>query len=139
MVSICKLRQLPPRLTTGAFILNSGLSKWSGDEEVAAGLHGMASGTYPVLEKVDSAQFLRMVAVAEIGLGAALLIPVVPSLVAGAGLAGFSAGLLGLYLRIPGMRIGLRPTHEGTPVAKDIWMLGIGLGLVIDELTTRGS
>lgn len=34
----------------------------------------------------------------------ALLLTVVPTAVAGAGLAAFSAGLLGLYLRTPGMR-----------------------------------
>jgi hypothetical protein len=27
------------------------------------------------------------------------------------------------------------PTQQGVPLAKDIWMAGIGLGLVIDELT----
>jgi hypothetical protein len=31
----------------------------------------------------------------------------------------------------------VRPTQQGTPLAKDVWMLGIGLGLVIDALTDR--
>ncbi len=29
------------------------------------------------------------------------------------------------------------PTQQGIPLAKDVWMLGIGLGLVIDDLTDR--
>jgi hypothetical protein len=28
----------------------------------------------------------------------------------------------------------LRPTQQGTPIAKDVWLLGIGAGLVLDEL-----
>jgi len=50
----------------------------------------------------------------------------VPGKVAGAGLTAFAAGLLGLYLRTPGMR----PTQQGTAIAKDVWLLGIGLGLL---------
>jgi len=63
----------------------------------------------------------------------------VPGLLAGAGLVAFSAGLLGLYLRTPGMREegSLSPTPQGTPIAKDVWMLGAGLGLVVDALTDR--
>ena len=60
-----------------------------------------------------------------------------PTVVAGAGLTAFSGGLLGLYARTPGMRKEGTPlpTHEGTALAKDVWMAGIGLGLVLDELT----
>ena len=32
---------------------------------------------------------------------------------------------------------GWRPTQQGIPLAKDVWMLGIGLGLVVDALTDR--
>jgi len=78
--------------------------------------------------------FLRALAASEIALGAALLTPVVPAAVAGAGLAGFAAGLLGLYLRTPGMHENLRPTQQGTSIAKDIWLLGIGAGLVLGGL-----
>jgi hypothetical protein len=27
------------------------------------------------------------------------------------------------------------PTEQGTALAKDVWMAGIGLGLMIDDLT----
>jgi hypothetical protein len=59
--------------------------------------------------------------------------------VAGAGLAAFSGGLLGLYARTPGMRKqgSPFPTQQGIPLAKDAWMMGIGLGLVIDDLSDR--
>ena len=29
------------------------------------------------------------------------------------------------------------PTQQGTALAKDVWMMGIGLGLLIDDLTDR--
>ena len=28
----------------------------------------------------------------------------------------------------------LRPTHQGTALAKDVWMLGVGLGLLADAM-----
>jgi hypothetical protein len=134
-----KLRHIPGRLAAGVIILNSGLAKRNADEATAGMLHGMATGTYPFLGKIPPQQFARMLSTAEIALGAALLLPIVPTAIAGAGLAAFSAGLLGLYLRTPGMRQdgSLRPTQQGTVLVKDVWMLGIGLGFVVEELTDR--
>jgi uncharacterized membrane protein YphA (DoxX/SURF4 family) len=134
-----KARRLPGRLATGAFILNSGLGKWSADEETAARLHGMAVGTYPFLGKLKPKDFARLLSVGEIALGSALLLPVVPAAAAGAGLTAFSAGLLGMYLHTPGMtkEDGIRPSQQGTALAKDVWMLGIGVGLIADALTDR--
>jgi hypothetical protein len=136
-----KTRRLPGRLAAGAFILNAGLGKWSADEETAARLHGMAVGTYPFLARLKPRDFARLLSASEIAVGSALLLPVVPAAVAGAALTAFSAGLLGLYARTPGMtkEDGIRPTHQGTPLAKDVWMLGIGLGLTIDGLTDTGG
>jgi hypothetical protein len=131
-----KARHLPPRIATGAFILNSGIGKLSADDATAAQLHGFAVGTYPFLGKVKPGDFVKVLAASEIALGAALLIPVVPAAVAGAGLAAFAGSLLGLYARTPGMRKpgSPLPTQEGTALFKDIWMVGIGLGLIIDDL-----
>jgi hypothetical protein len=131
-----KASHLPPRIAAGAFILNSGLGKWSADEETAAQLHGFAAGAYPFLSKIKPKDFVKLLSAAEIALGAALLVPVIPSAVAGAGLTAFSGGLLGLYARTPGMRKDGTPfpTQQGIALAKDAWMLGIGLGLVIDDL-----
>jgi len=134
-----KARHLPPRIAAGAFVLNSGIGKLSADEETAARLHGFAAGAYPFLGKLKPKDFVRLLAAAEITLGSALLVPVVPAALAGAGLVAFSGGLLGLYARTPGMRKenSPLPTAQGTPLAKDVWMMGIGLGLVIDDLTDR--
>jgi hypothetical protein len=132
-----KASHLPQRIAAGAFILNSGLGKWSADDEAAAQLHGFAVGTYPFLAKLKPRDFVRLLSASEIALGAALLLPIVPAAVAGAGLTAFSGGLLGLYARTPGMRKDGTPlpTQQGIPLAKDVWMLGIGLGLIIDDLT----
>jgi uncharacterized membrane protein YphA (DoxX/SURF4 family) len=133
-----KLRRTPGRLATGAFILTSGLGKLKGDEQTAQALHGMAVGSYPFLSAIDSKKFLKLLAAGEVALGAALLAPFVPAGVAGAGLTGFSGSLLGLYWKTPGMHApgDPRPTQQGIPIAKDVWMLAIGLGLVIDALVT---
>jgi hypothetical protein len=130
------LSEIAPRISAGAFILNSGLGKQGADEGTAAGLHGFASGTYPFLKSVDPATFVRVLSYSEIAVGAALLTPFVPTAVAGAALTAFSGGLLGLYLNTPGMRKpgSLAPTQEGLSVAKDVWLLGIGIGLL-----TRGT
>jgi hypothetical protein len=130
------LSEIGPRISAGAFILNSGLGKRDADEATAAGLHGFATGTYPFLKDVDPRTFAKALAYGEIGIGAALLTPFVPTAVAGAALTAFSGGLLGLYLNTPGMRKpgSLAPTQEGLSVAKDVWLLGIGVGLL-----TRGT
>jgi hypothetical protein len=118
------------------FIVNSGLSKRHPDDDTAAALHGMAATAYPFLRSTPPQRFVRLVCAGELALGAALLLPVVPTVVAGAALTAFSAGLLGLYLRIPDMREegSLRPTQQGMGIAKDVWMFGIGLTLLIDGL-----
>ncbi len=132
-----KARQLPPRLATGAFILNSGLGKRGADEATAAGVHGMAAGTYPFLGNIEPRTFTRLLSAGEIALGSALLLPIVPTALAGAGLMAFSGGLLGLYLRTPGMREpgSLRPTQQGIGISKDVWMLAIGASFVLDSMT----
>ena len=101
----------------------------------------MATAAYPLLVKLDAQAFARLLGAGELTLGASLLLPIVPTALAGLGLASFSAGLLGLYLRIPGMRQdgSLRPTQQGTPLAKDAWLLGIGLSFVLDAIRRRGD
>lgn len=123
---------LPIRLTTGAFILNSGLGKLNADEGTAQYLHGAASGAYPFLQDMKPKDFAQLLAVGEIALGGALLLPFIPSTLAGAALAGFGGGLIGMYLRTPGMTLedGIRPTQEGIAVAKDVWLVGAGLTLM---------
>ncbi len=130
-------RRQPGRIATGAFILNSGVGKWSADEQTAVRLHTMASGTYPALARMPPQQFVKVLAAGEIVLGTALLAPVVPDALAGAALTVFSASLLRMYLRTPGLRRegSLRPSPQGTALAKDVWMLAIGVGLTIDALT----
>jgi hypothetical protein len=135
------LRRAPGRIAAGGFILNSGLTKLKADEATATAVHGMAVGTYPFLGKVDAKTFTRALALSEVALGGALLLPIVPPAVAGAGLAAFSGGLLGLYWRTPGMHPDgdPRPTQQGIPVAKDIWMAGIALGLLADAFLPEGQ
>ena len=133
------LREMPPRLSAGAFILHSGLEKRTVDEAHAKALHGMAAGTYPVLRGQDPVEFVRLLSRAEIAVGTVLLLPLVPAAIAGAVLTAFSGGLLGIYLTTPGLRKpgSLAPTSDGLVIAKDVWMLGIGLGLLADAAERR--
>lgn len=132
-----KLRRAPLRVSTGAFILNSGLTKLSStDEDTANRIHGMASGAFPQFQKMEPKVFLKTLGIGEIALGAALLLPIVPAGVAGLGLLTFSSALLTMYWRTPGMHEegSLRPTPQGTALAKDVWMAGAGSALVLDAL-----
>jgi hypothetical protein len=56
---------------------------------------------------------------------------VVSNRLAGLGLSGFAAGLLAMYLRTPALHQpgSVWPTPAGTGVSKDVWLLGVGLGL----------
>jgi hypothetical protein len=134
------LRRAPGRIAAGAFILNSGLNKLrETDEEHAKMLHSSAANAYPVVKDMEPKTFVKLLGAGETALGATLLMPAFPAGMAGLGLAGFSGTLLGFYWRTPGMHESAdpRPTQHGTPFAKDVWMFGIGAGLVIDALTTR--
>jgi uncharacterized membrane protein YphA (DoxX/SURF4 family) len=128
-------------LITGAFILHTGLEKWRGDEKTAEAVHGMAAGAYPVFKELSPSRFLRLLAVGEIAVGAALLTPAVPTAVAGAALTGFSGALVGLYGRTPGMRKegSIWPTPQGIGLSKDTWLLAIGLSLLADGCSRRRS
>lgn len=127
------VRDIPARLATGAFIFHTGLEKWNGPDEQAEAIHGMAAGAYPFLRSIPAPRFLRMLAAGEMAVGALLLNPWVPNAVAGAALTGFSGALLGMYARTPALHKpgSLWPTQAGTAVSKDVWMLGIGLGLLV--------
>jgi hypothetical protein len=134
-----KLSHLPLRVTTGAYILNSGLQKRSLEGEAAAAMHGMAAGAVPQVRRIEPQLFGRLLSTAEIALGSALLFPAVPSALAGMGLAGFGAGLTRLYWKTPGMHQpgDPRPTEQGIGLAKDVWLLGAGLTLLLDAILMR--
>lgn len=132
-----RLRNLPPRLTTGGYIFHSGLEKWNAGPEQAEGMHGMASSSFPVLKELSPPTFLKLLAAAEMATGALLLAPMVSPVRSGAILTAFSSALLTMYARTPGMRQpgSIWPTPDGIGLAKDVWMLGIGTGLVLGGLT----
>jgi hypothetical protein len=124
---------IPLRVTTGAFILNSGLEKLKADEATAEYLHGAAAGTYPSLFKnMQPRTFTQVLAYGEMAVGAALLAPMVSATTAGAALTGFGSALMGMYLNTPSMtqEDGVRPSQEGNAVAKDAWLVGAGLTLL---------
>lgn len=132
-------RSFAERASTGAFILHSGLNKWGGPPEQAASVHGMAAGAFPFLESIPPERFLRVLAAGEMLTGALLLSPFVPDAVAGAVLTGFSGSLLAMYARTPALHKpgSPWPTPAGIAVSKDVWMLGIGLGLLADARRTH--
>jgi uncharacterized membrane protein YphA (DoxX/SURF4 family) len=135
-----KLSHLPLRLTIGAYFVNSGLAKWSLEGPTAEGVHGMAVGVVPALKRLSPGVFARLLAGTEITVGTALLLPVVPSALAGAGLLGFSGGLMRLYWATPGMHKpgDPRPTPQGAALAKDVWLVGAGLTLILSDLIGCG-
>ncbi|MGH9086612.1 MAG: hypothetical protein ACRDYZ_00600 [Acidimicrobiales bacterium] len=134
-----RLANFPERAAAGAFILNSGLTKLKADKDTAGTLHGMASGTYPFLKEVPPEGFTKALGMTEVALGSALLVPLIGDGLAGAALTAFAGGLFGLYLKTPGMRQegGIRPSQEGIALAKDTWLLGIGVSLMGHSVGAR--
>lgn len=123
------------RATSGALILNSGIGKLGMDEGTYGFLKGMAATGVPAVEKLSDQQFGKALAYGETALGAALLLPVVPAKLAGLGLTVFSAGMLTMYFGDDAMTMedGVRPTQEGTSLAKDFVLLGAGLALLFSS------
>jgi len=136
-----KLSHIPLRLSTGGFILNSGLVKADLDQESAAGLQAMAANVFPQVKQIEPEQFGKYISYAEIALGGALLAPFIPSRLAGLALAAFSGSMIGMYLKMPGMTEegSVRPTQQGTALAKDVWMLGIALALILDTKNKKNT
>ncbi|MFZ0996186.1 MAG: hypothetical protein WAO09_09480 [Candidatus Dormiibacterota bacterium] len=129
-----RARDLPTRVSTGAYILHAGLGKWDADEARAQGVHAAAAGAFPFLKRISPRRFARLLALGEIATGTALLAPVVPASLAGGALTLFSGTLIAMYLRTPAMHLpgSVWPTPAGTAVSKDVWMLGVGLGLLVE-------
>jgi hypothetical protein len=134
-----KLRHVPARAAAGAFILNTGITKRGLTEEGAAGLQQMAVQAFPQFKQMSAKDFGKLLSTGEIALGTALLLPIVPTWLAALGLAGFSAGLLRMYTKVPGLTQegSIRPTQDGTVIAKDVWLAGIAWSLLVDEVTSR--
>ncbi|UUT36372.1 hypothetical protein [Microbacterium elymi] len=128
-----RLRDIPTRLATGAYIVHSGITKLSAGPEQVAGLYAGATSAYPALTRIPAGKFVRLLAIGEITVGSLLLVPFVPTALAGAALTVFSSGLVGMYLRTPALRKpgSIWPSQAGTAISKDSWMLAIGLSLLI--------
>lgn len=123
------------RLATGAYLLNSGISKLSLDEESAGSIQDMASNAVPQVKQLPPATFGKALAAGEIALGGALLLPLVPTKLAALGLTGFGSGLVAVYAKTRGLTQGdgIRPTQAGISMAKDTWLAAIGLALLLDR------
>jgi hypothetical protein len=136
-----RMSHIPLRLTTGAFILNAGYGKRNLDKDSAAGLQSMAARVIPPVSRMKPETFGKVLSYAEMTLGAALLAPFLPSRLVGVGLGIFSGSLLTMYRRIPGMTQadGIRPSQQGTALAKDVWMFGIAIALVLDRKPKSGN
>ncbi|MDR8019428.1 hypothetical protein [Nesterenkonia aerolata] len=128
-------RNLVLRTVPGAMILNSGIGKLGMPREQAEALQAMAVKGVPAFEKLSAEQFGKFLSYGEVAVGAALLTPLVPNRVAGAALAAFSGPLLSMYFNTPEMteEDGIRPSQEGTAIAKDSWLAAIALALLIGE------
>src|SRR5690625_2284368 len=123
------------RAVPGAFILNSGIGKLGMDAETAEPMQGMAAQGVPPLGKLTPEQFAKFLSYGETAVGAALLLPLVPTRLAGLALAGFGRSLVSTHLRAAGMTgaDGVRATQDGTALAKDTWMLAIAGALLLNQ------
>lgn len=135
-LSTVVLRAIP-----GAYMLNSGIGKLGLPAEAAAGLQAMAAKGVPALGKMTPEQFAKFLSYGEIAVGGALLLPVVPTRVAGAGLAVFSGALMAMYFRTPELTEadGIRPSQEGTAISKDSWLFAIAAALMVTSNRSRSA
>lgn len=120
------------RGVSGAYLLQSGYGKMNLPSEAAAGIQGLAATGVPPVSNLDAKTFGKVVSYSELGIGAALLTPVVSNRIAGLGLGVFSAGLLAIYFRNPVMtqEDGIRPSQDGIAISKDLFMAAIAGALV---------
>lgn len=132
------VRRAPLRLTTGAFVLNSGVSTFNADGVTAKRLQTAAAKLVPQVERMDPRTFAKAVAAGEVTLGTALMLPIVPPAIAGLGLSAFAASLLATRGSSNGGHVdvgGARP-ESAVPQATEAWMIGAGVSLLLDALTS---
>jgi uncharacterized membrane protein YphA (DoxX/SURF4 family) len=132
------LRRAPLRLSTGAFVINSGIGTFNADDDTTKRLQTNAARLVPQVEKMDPRTFAKLLAAGEVTLGTALVLPIVPAAVAGLGLSAFAASLLATQRPTNGQHADGQnePPAQATATATDAWMLGAGLSLLLDALTT---
>jgi hypothetical protein len=140
VVTVAYMRpaNFPVRFAAGVMILSAGVGKLRRTENGVPDVHAVAATNYPFLEQMAPEQFTKVLGVTEMVLGGALLVPLVGDGVAGVGLSAFAAAMIGLFAKGQGEHHeGPAPEHPGAALARDIWLLGIGLRLVADSLRRR--
>lgn len=123
------------RGVSGAYLIQSGLGKKDLPQEAYEGLQGMAASGIPQFGEWDAKTFGNFLWISEVGIGALLVTPFVNKRLAGAALTAFTAGMLSMYFKNESMTQsdGIRPTQEGTPLSKDVWLGAIGAALMVQS------
>ena len=132
------VRRAPLRLTTGAFVLNSGVSTFNASDAKIQRLQASAAQLVPQVGQMTPRTFAKALAAGEVALGTALMLPIVPPAIAGLGLSAFAASLLATRRSSSGQHTD-PPGETSTgpvPGATEAWMLGSGVALLLDALTT---
>ncbi len=129
-------RRAPLRLTAGAFVLNSGVSTFSATDEKTTKLQASAAKLLPQIERMDPRTFAKVLGASEVTLGTALMLPIVPAAVAGLGLTAFAASMLATRPATNGQHADTDTETTLVPNATEAWMLGSGVSLLLDALTT---
>lgn len=140
MAISAKARRAPIRLSTGAYIINSGITDFNGNGNRTQQLQATVAQYAPQVNRIDPQLFAKLVAGGEVALGTALLVPKVPAAIAGLGLSAFAGTLLATQLRSPSSaprtetEAAANRSTRVEPIAKDAWLLGAGVNLLLDAL-----
>jgi len=133
-----RLGNYPERFAAGVMLVNAGLGKLQRDKVDAVEVHAEVAAGYPFLEQLPPEQLAKILGVSEIVLGGALLVPLVGDGLAGVALTAFAGAMLSLRVRDPELRRGGgAPRQKGAAIARDVWLLGIGVGLAADAVRHR--
>jgi hypothetical protein len=123
-----KARRAPLRLTTGAYVLNTGIATFGVDDDASARLQSTVATYVPQANRLDPRTFSKVVAAGEVTLGTALLLPIVPTAAAGLALTAFGGSLLATRWRTP--------DATSAPAVTDAWLTGSGASLLLDALVS---
>jgi hypothetical protein len=129
----------PERFAAGIMLLNAGVGKVQGKQGDAGELHAAAVASFPAIDGIPPEQLSKILGASEMALGGALLLPFFGDGLAGAALTTFAAAMVSIDVRDPGLgrEGGLLSRYKSGAIARDVWLLGIGLGLAADALRRR--
>jgi hypothetical protein len=124
-----RIANQPIRLVAGASMVNAGMEKLNADYTPILAVPETADGVGPPLVRTPTGPFVKLLGAAEVGIGAALVLPLLSDVLVGLFLTAFVGAKF--LARRQNEGVGQPPQATTRPnLVKETWLFGIGVTLL---------